>query len=314
MATDQNAPIDIRKDGASFGLAIDANSTKKVAPWADATGLCTSALRHRSMCTSRDTRTAETFLINSRLVRNRPQTALSIANYFNDAITVALSMAGRELVDESKVIPLPDNIALDMPLEEAILRRRSVRKFTGDPMELDFLATLIRATAGVTARARVRLASGTERSLHFRSAPTAGGLYPAELYVAAVNVKGLEPGVYRYNAVQDQLFFELPADRVVALKQTFAIDEQIISLQRANAYLYLVSHPWKVMRKYGDRGMRFVFMDVGYMCQNLHLAAQALGVGTVDCAAVYDDEAHEILGIDGVFRALVHSVVIGMPG
>jgi SagB-type dehydrogenase family enzyme len=65
------------------------------------------------------------------------------------------------------------------------------------------------------------------------------------------------------------------------------------------------------MRKYGNRGLRFLFLEAGAMAQNIHLACEALGLGSFDCASVYDDEVHEALGIDGLHESLLHTVIIG---
>jgi SagB-type dehydrogenase family enzyme len=78
--------------------------------------------------------------------------------------------------------------------------------------------------------------------------------------------------------------------------------------------LLLVGRPWRSMRKYGARGMRHVFLEAGAMAEHVHLAATALGLGSVDCSSVYDDEAHEALGMDGLYEALLHVVVVGSEG
>jgi SagB-type dehydrogenase family enzyme len=75
-----------------------------------------------------------------------------------------------------------------------------------------------------------------------------------------------------------------------------------------------VARPWRSMRKYGSRGVRYVFVEAGAIAQCVHLAAEALGVGTVDCASVYEDEAGDVMGIDGLFEQLVHTVVVGYSG
>ena len=90
--------------------------------------------------------------------------------------------------------------------------------------------------------------------------------------------------------------------------------EDLLSLPRAAAVLLLIGRPWKAMRKYGPRGARFVFIEGGAVAENVHLACGALGLGTVDCASVRDDDMHRALDLDGELRLLVHTVVVGEPG
>ena len=72
--------------------------------------------------------------------------------------------------------------------------------------------------------------------------------------------------------------------------------------------------PWRSMRKYGARGMRFLFLEAGAIAQNLNLACAGLGLGSLDCASLYDDEVHEALGADGLYEALLHAVIVGQAG
>jgi SagB-type dehydrogenase family enzyme len=67
------------------------------------------------------------------------------------------------------------------------------------------------------------------------------------------------------------------------------------------------------MRKYGNRGMRYVFLEAGAMAAHIELATTALGLGCVQCGSFYDDEAHEAMDFDGVYEALAHAVIIGVP-
>jgi SagB-type dehydrogenase family enzyme len=68
------------------------------------------------------------------------------------------------------------------------------------------------------------------------------------------------------------------------------------------------------MRKYGPRGLRYLLIEAGAITQNIHLATQALGFASVDCASVVDAEVHEVLDIDGLYEALIHTIVIGYEG
>lgn len=301
-------------DPAALALtaqAVDANSTKEICPWVQSISLKTAGLRYRTLSYSNAPRLAEEFLINTRNIRHDREVEASILHYFEDSSTVMLSMAERTSVPPISTVQLPDSVPLRMDLGDAIRQRRSHRLYTGDPLPLDYLATVVRCAAGYTGQAEVDLASGAQVTLNFRATPSGGRLLPVQLYIAALNVTKLQKGLYRYDALDDRLAQVGTRPVVDKLLSTFASSEELLSVSRATALLLLIAKPWRTMRKYGARGMRFVFMEAGYIAQNIHLAATALGFGTVDCSSIYDDEAHEALSIDGTFETLVHVVVIG---
>lgn len=311
MSRKPRAPV--LNPGATGG-AIDANSTKASAPWVHATGFRTSGLRHRTVDTSNASRIAEEFLINTRLVRNDAETGISIGSYFTDAAMVMLSMNAREDNSGLDHVKLAASVQLPLALGEAIARRRSVRSFTGDAIELDYLATIIRAAAGVTGRAEVELETGGSCTIDFRATPSGGGLYPNELVIAALRVRSLERGVYRYDPADDALVTMGDKAEADALLGCFAVTDEAISISRSCAIFFIVGQPWKSMRKYGHRGMRFVFLEAGYMCQNIHLATVGLGYASTDWGAIYDDEVHKVLDLDGQYKALINTIVVGYPG
>lgn len=297
---------------AIVGRAVDANSTREFAPATESTGLRTSGLRYRSVSSSeRCSRIAEEFLLNTRNVRDDRETEISILHYYDDSSTEMLSLADQ--VDQSglRSLALPKSVPLRMALGEAIGKRRSRRLYTGDPLPLDYLATIIRAASGLSGEAEAELNMGQAVTLRFRTTPSGGRLYPVQLYAAAINVTGLPKAVYRYDPLPDSICEVAGAAVVDQLLGAVATSADILPVQRANVLFLFIAKPWRAMRKYGPRGMRFVFLDSGYMAQNIHLATTGLGYGSVDCASLYDDEAHEALGIDGLYETLVHAVIVG---
>jgi SagB-type dehydrogenase family enzyme len=222
-----------------------------------------------------------------------------------------LSLAERTSHPPDSTFQLPESVPLRMDLGDAIRQRRSHRLYTGDPLPLDYLATVVRCAVGYTGQAEVDLASGAQVTLNFRATPSGGRLLPVQLYIAVLNVTRLQKGLYSYDPLNDCLHQVGARPVVDKLLSAFATSEELLSVSRASALLLLTAKPWRTMRKYGPRGMRLVFMEAGYIAQNIHLAATALGFGTVDCASIYDDEADEALSLDGTFETLVHAVVIG---
>jgi SagB-type dehydrogenase family enzyme len=308
---------DLGKEHIDHWLASNAayaNLSKEMSPSVQSTGFRTNALRYNTVSQSNDGRFAEDFLINSRLVRQDRESEASVTSYFSDAAITMLSMLGHDEDSDLPVRSLPMGVPLHLELGEAIARRRSIRSYTGDGLGLDYLASILRSAAGITAVAEVGLAQGGQSLLRVRAAPSGGGLYPIDLYVAALKVTDLDRGIYRYDPNKDTLVQVRESSAVERLIECFAPPDEFISIRRANAIFLFVGQPWRSMRKYGARGMRFLFLEAGAIAENINLATVALGFGSLDCASFYDDEVHEVMNIDGLYQTLLHAVIVGHPG
>ncbi|HVE77691.1 MAG TPA: SagB/ThcOx family dehydrogenase [Gemmatimonadaceae bacterium] len=303
-------PLDPALDVA----AVYANSFRPLRPALAATGLRANALRHEALRHTQDARVAEEFLVNSRLRRRDVEFEWSVRGYFTDAGAAALSLLGREGRRGERAVPLPPSVAMRMELGESLRRRRSTRVYTGDAVPLSHLATLARAACGVTGHAGGTGGAGAAPRLALRSAPSGGGLYPIDLHIAALRVQGLRRGLYVYDPPGDRLWQTGDEAGLRALVASLAAPDQVIMTSQAHSICLLVARPWRSMRKYGARGMRHVLLEAGAIAAHINLAAVALGIGSVDSSSIYDDEAHEALEIDGVYEALVHTIVLGAPG
>lgn len=273
-------------------------------------GFKTHSFKHATLNPSQ--RIAEDFLVNSKLRRHDPELNNSVEMYLEDAGVAMVSLAGQEDLHPRELITLPESSPLNVELGEALTRRRSVRHYTGDKIDLSDLATLMRAATGVTAIAEVNLEDNSKANLHFRTAPSSGGLYPIDLYAAVINVKNFDNGIYRYHPKKDKLTKILDEKSITPLLATCSVSDDNISCSRSNTIFLLIGQPWRCMRKYGNRGMRFLFQECGAISQNINLAATSLGLGTVECGSFYDDEINRLLGLDGVFRTFLHATLIGI--
>jgi SagB-type dehydrogenase family enzyme len=294
--------------------AIFSNSYLAPHPWADATGFRTHGFRYRNLCRWQVPHVAEEYLANSRYLNYDRETEESIQSYFLDPGVQLLSMIGQEERAGLEEVALPAGIKLRQAFGQVLSGRRSRRNYTGDFMELPYLATIVRSAMAVTAEAEVDRMDGGKSVFRFRTAPSGGGLYPLDLYVASLRIDRLKRGIYRYDPLTDVLVRLEGDSQVSALTEAFAVPEEIIAISRACAFLLLVGYPWRCMRKYGQRGLRFLLIEAGAIAQNIHLSVEAAGLGSVDCASIYDDQAHEVLGLDGINQFLAHAVIVGHPG
>jgi SagB-type dehydrogenase family enzyme len=297
-----------RPDADLISVAVFNNSYVNTNPAAAATGFRTNGLRHRCRSFMGQSRVADDFLVGTRFLRIDREAEASVQTYFRPEGLVMLSLAGAE---SSQVKELPKSVRLRREVGDVIGRRRSTRRFTGDPIELPHLSTILRAASGVTRQSRVQVPGQGEVTLRFRAVSSGGGLYPVDLYVAALRARRLDRGVYRFDPIRNGLVKAGDSDDLALMLDAFPTYDQASWTSHSSAIFLLVGHPWRSMRKYGNRGLRFLFLEAGAMAQNIHLACEALGLGSFDCASVYDDEVHEAIGIDGVHQSLLHTVIIG---
>ncbi len=290
--------------------ALHGNSYNILVPNINSIGIRPNDFAHGD----KRTELAEDFLLNSNFIRNNVEQQKSITNYLDDIGITMLNLNGQYESEETRFITLPQGSSLDASLATALSRRRSIRHYTGDSLELDYLASILKAANGVSAIAKVKLSDGSDRELNYRTAASAGGLYPIELFVASLNVKGLDRGLYHYNPNKNCLYEAGDADSIEALYDAYYAPDELISLKRANFICLFTLRLWKSMRKYGSRGLRYALLEAGAISQNIHLAVSGLGLGSVDYTCFYEDEINNILSLDGLYQTLIHSVVVGNAG
>lgn len=201
-------------------------------------------------------------------------------------------------------IELPSPKIPTIPLGQGMIKRRSADDFTGEPILIDDLSTILYLTVGITGWT---WAYGEER-YPLRAYPSAGALQPVEAYPVVNNVIGLKQGLYRYEPFTHSLeliklgnFNEIIAD--LALGQDH--------VARASVVLTLTVYYARTYWKYWKRALRYVLLDAGAAMQNAYLAAVGLGLGVRAVGAFYDDELCEFLGIDCINEFPVVLVLIG---
>lgn len=187
------------------------------------------------------------------------------------------------------------------PLWDTLAQRRSVRAFRNVPLPLAALSQLLWAAQGVTRRL-----SGYE----FRTAPSAGALYPVETYLAAHSIEGLRPGIYHYDVHGHALELLSEGDFRAAVAEAALGQEFTAS---ANAVFIWTAVFARSKVKYRERAYRYIYLDAGHIAQNLALAAVALGLGSCQIAALFDDEANALVGVDGGEESVIYMTAVGQP-
>jgi len=206
-------------------------------------------------------------------------------------LILALSFSAACKSPDTEPLPAEDNARITLPeprydsdisVEEALLKRRSVRNYTDEALTLQEVSQLLWAAQGITDP------SGK------RTAPSAGALYPLEVYVVVGSVEDVARGVYKYKPQQHELVRVLDDEQREALSQA-ALGQPSIEQGAINIVITAIYE--RTTRKYSDRGIRYVHMEAGHAAQNVYLQAVAMNLGMVVIGAFYDDQVKEALNL-----------------
>jgi len=218
------------------------------------------------------------------------------------ALALNLSLAGCgpgiEQVREVAASPPPQEMALptprlkgEMSLEETLTRRRSVRSFSEQELTLEEISQLFWAAQGITA------------DWCGRTAPSAGALYPLEVYVATPD------GFYHYVPQGHKVIIESQDDLRLKLWEAGLKQDWILE---APAVFVIAAVYQRTVVRYGARAERYVKLEAGHACQNILLQAVALGLGAVPIGAFYDDQVKAFLSLPPDHEPL-YLIPVGHP-
>ncbi len=205
---------------------------------------------------------------------------------------------------ESRLIPLPDPRSLPRPaadLWQVIEQRATLRQYAPEPLSLEKLSLLLWVTQGVK--------EVTSRPSTLRTVPSAGARHPFETILLVNRVLGLEPAAYRYLALEHALIVhdsspDLSQGLTVACKNQQHVANSAVTF-------FWAAVPERMSWRYPERGYRYMLLDAGHVCQNLYLAAEALGCGVCGLAAFEDDLLNQALNLDGEQSFVMYAATLG---
>ncbi|MBU3901102.1 SagB/ThcOx family dehydrogenase [Patescibacteria group bacterium] len=168
-------------------------------------------------------------------------------------------------------------------IEEALLKRRSIREYKDEALSLEEISQILWSAQGITAPER----GG-------RTAPSAGALYPLEIYLVVRKIENLESGVYHYlpegHEIKQVLEKDISGELAIA-----GLNQMFIKEAPANIVISAVFS--RTTSKYGERGNQYVYMEAGHAAENIYLQVESLGLGTVTVGAFSDEEIKRILNL-----------------
>lgn len=188
-----------------------------------------------------------------------------------------------------------------MPLREAIVRRESVRDYDDRPLTPVQLSFLLWATQGVRAR---------RGPFALRTVPSAGNRHALETYLYCRRVEEIDAGLYRYLPLEHEL---------VLLRQEDDLEERIIAGCRGQLFagtgattFIWTAVPHRMEWRYGLAAHKVIALDAGHVCQNLYLAATAIGAGTCAIAAYDQAVLDSVVGVDGREEFVIYVAPVGL--
>jgi len=193
----------------------------------------------------------------------------------------------------AKEIKLPQvKIKGNVSVEETLNKRRSVREFKKDNLSLEQLSQLLWAAQGIT-----------EKRRGFRTAPSAGALYPMEIYL-------LNPdGLYRYIPASHSLEDVDQKDLRRSLSEAALLQNSVV---QAQVDFVICAVYDRITVRYGERGIRYAHIEAGHIAQNIHLQAVALGLGSVPIGAFDDGAVKKLLNLPKGCEPL-YIIPVGYP-
>ena len=194
-----------------------------------------------------------------------------------------------------------------MTLDQAIISRRSGRRFGDSSLPAAELASVLFLGNGV----RERSGEGLDERIYQRNVPNSGNLGSVEIYPIILNVAAIEPGIYHYDSVAHDLA-QLRAGQF----RTWLEEMVLFQLEFANAAvaLALTSAVGRLQSKYGLRGYRLGLIDVGHVAENIYLTATAFNLQVCATAGFVDAELQLALEIDGLDVSPMLVVLLGQNG
>jgi len=198
------------------------------------------------------------------------------------------------------MLPAPS----ETPLMRLLRARESCRDYSYRPLPAQILSNILACGYGIIRTARL----GPIGQIHFRTTPSAGGLFPLEIYALARGVEGTVDGLYHYNVRRHSLEFLKAGGWFAELDHGLLMAPLV---RGANVILFLSAVFARSQKKYGPRGYRYIMLEAGHVAQNICLSAVEQGLGSLCMGGYLDGRLNSFLGLDNITEAVVYSIAVG---
>ncbi len=210
---------------------------------------------------------------------------------------------------DARLVDLPDPDASGIktpPLFDVVIQRRSRRRYEDIPLTIEELSFLLYTTQGVKKTRRNKEGKPTTT---IRTVPSAGARNAFETYLLINKVDGVDPGLYRYLPLDHKLVF-LKSGRDLAERITDGCHGQGFVGSAPVVFIW-TAVPYRMEWRYMHYGCKFIALDAGHVCQNLYLAAEAVGGGTCAIGAYLQEKMDDVLDVDGTDEFTIYIAPVG---
>ena len=209
--------------------------------------------------------------------------------------------AGAKLIS----LPSPDSCrTLNKGFLADVRDRKSNRAYRAQPMTLDELSFLLYCTQGY----KCMRPQSTVAAL--RTVPSAGARHPIDTYLAVLMVEGLEPGLYRYQPLEHQLWMIRPATPALTEEVVGACHNQLFAGKSAVTFFW-AADMYRCEWRYTTHAHKLVLLDAGHVCQNLYLACEEIGCGCCAIAAYDQQKSDQLFELNGDNNFVVYVAPVG---
>lgn len=205
---------------------------------------------------------------------------------------------------DKNIIDLPEPKSIELhsvSLREAIENRKSLRKYSNQPLTMEEVSYLLWCTQGVK--------QVVSRPATIRTVPSAGARHAFETFLMINNVEGIKSGLYRFLAIEHKLI-EVDLSDDIGSKVSFACFDQPMMEPSAVTFIW-AAVAYRMKWRYGERSYRYLHLDAGHVCQNLYLAAEDIDSGVCGIAAFEDEAINNTLNLDGEEQFVVYVATVG---
>ena len=290
-------------------IVLFSNSYSMLSLYTDTTIVKSPEVTARGKFSSQSNRfIGEEFLLNYRTNTKLLGFRMGI-NRYSEREAVLADCHDELREDTTDSISLPKPKFIKTSLSTAIIHRRSIREYSGRSMSLEDLSTLLYYADGISGEFKFIISEGDEEVKKLRTAPSAGGMYPIDLYVVALNIQNLQKGLYQYYPYHNSL---KPVENSLSDSKIRNFAEfGEIELSKANFILLYVYNFYVNSLKYGDSAVAYTLIEAGEISQNLQLAANCIGYGACDIGGYNKVYIEKSLSLDGVSQHVIHLTIVG---
>lgn len=212
----------------------------------------------------------------------------------------------KQAEEEAEIIDLPEateDVIVKSNIFDCLMDRQSVRKYSEEALSLDQLSFLLWTTQ------KVKKVVGKVNFATFRPVASGGARHPFETYLIVNNVEGLKKGVYRYLAIEHKLVYLFSEENMEEKIAEATSGQKFIAT--APVVFMWSCIPYRSEWRYNIAAHKTILQDSGHLCQNLYLACESIGCGTVAVGDYHQNIADKLLRLDGDDEFVIYVAPVG---